>query len=295
MPRAAIAGDMTACPLVDGEKGHGLVPHVGGSLEKVAPPVMAISGEPSAITLGDLAHCETGAIDVVVEGSATVLLAGLPVARQGDATSHTGFIVDGSGTVDIGGPTFRLPFDRYPDPADHVSLFVRTAWLSPTLAEQLEQLEREGWTFRFGDPGGGSFADRGGLEVVIDPNQPPDRWLNALGHEAGHAVYELEDYVPPDGLTLEEFIDANLEHNLRDEAIAWFNDMTVRREIQDAGGPDQRFDGVFLAWEVGAVSYETALDIIAQGFAEGITSTTGETYAEFYGSFYEEIWNAANS
>jgi uncharacterized Zn-binding protein involved in type VI secretion len=44
-----------------------------------------------------------GPPDTIVQGSATVLIGGLPAARLGDATAHGGTIALGMPTVLIGG------------------------------------------------------------------------------------------------------------------------------------------------------------------------------------------------
>jgi uncharacterized Zn-binding protein involved in type VI secretion len=44
-----------------------------------------------------------GPPDVIVKGSATVMIGGLPAARLGDQTAHGGVIVAGCPTVIIGG------------------------------------------------------------------------------------------------------------------------------------------------------------------------------------------------
>jgi uncharacterized Zn-binding protein involved in type VI secretion len=44
-----------------------------------------------------------GPPDTIVQGSASVLIAGMPAARMGDATAHGGVIVVGCPTVLIGG------------------------------------------------------------------------------------------------------------------------------------------------------------------------------------------------
>jgi uncharacterized Zn-binding protein involved in type VI secretion len=50
----------------------------------------------------DMATC-VGTPDIIVKGSVTVLIGGLPAARLGDLTAHGGSIVMGCPTVLIGG------------------------------------------------------------------------------------------------------------------------------------------------------------------------------------------------
>jgi len=60
-----------------------------------------IEGLPAA-RVTDMASC-AGPPDIIVAGSGTVLIGGMPAARMGDATAHGGTIVAGSATVMIGG------------------------------------------------------------------------------------------------------------------------------------------------------------------------------------------------
>lgn len=93
---AARVGDMHVCPMVTG-----LVPHVGGPILPPGTPTVMINNMPAA-TATNMCTC-TGPPDVIVKGSATVLIGGLPAARMGDLTAHGGTIVMGSPTVMIGG------------------------------------------------------------------------------------------------------------------------------------------------------------------------------------------------
>lgn len=95
MPPAARAGDMHTCPMVTGT-----VPHVGGP---ILPPCMptVLTGKMPQARITDMATC-AGPPDVIVKGSATVLVGSLPAARLGDSTAHGGVIVVGFPTVLIG-------------------------------------------------------------------------------------------------------------------------------------------------------------------------------------------------
>jgi uncharacterized Zn-binding protein involved in type VI secretion len=78
----------------------GPVPHVGGP---VLPPaaVTVLTGKLPQARVTDLCVC-VGPPDMIVRGSATVLVQGLPAARMGDSTVHGGVIVTGFPTVLIG-------------------------------------------------------------------------------------------------------------------------------------------------------------------------------------------------
>jgi uncharacterized Zn-binding protein involved in type VI secretion len=55
-----------------------------------------------AANVGTMCTC-VGPPDVIVKGSATVLIGGTPAARMGDMTAHGGVIVMGFPMVLIGG------------------------------------------------------------------------------------------------------------------------------------------------------------------------------------------------
>jgi len=93
---AARITDMHTCPMVN----PGPVPHVGGP---ILPPckVNVLTGKLPQARVTDMALC-VGPPDVIVKGSATVLVGGLPAARLGDNMAHGGVIVAGCPTVLIG-------------------------------------------------------------------------------------------------------------------------------------------------------------------------------------------------
>lgn len=77
------------------------IPHVGGPIVSPGCPTLLIAMMPSA-TVSSMCVC-VGPPDVVVKGSATVLMGSLPAARMGDSTAHGGTIVLGAPTVLVGG------------------------------------------------------------------------------------------------------------------------------------------------------------------------------------------------
>lgn len=97
MPPAARILDIHTCPMVN----PGPVPHVGGPIVSPGGPTVLIGGLPAA-TVTSQCVC-TGPPDVVIKGSATVMICGKPAARMGDTTAHGGVIVTGCPTVMIGG------------------------------------------------------------------------------------------------------------------------------------------------------------------------------------------------
>ena len=94
MPAARVS-DMHVCPMVTG-----VVPHVGGPILPPCCPTVLTGSLPQA-RVTDMATC-VGPPDVIVLGSFTVLVSGLPAARLGDLTAHGGTIALGLSTVLIG-------------------------------------------------------------------------------------------------------------------------------------------------------------------------------------------------
>ena len=92
---AARVTDLHVCPMFDGPK-----PHVGGPIIPPCEMTVITGGMPQA-RVSDKAIC-VGPIDVIVKGSATVLVGKLPAARMGDMTAHGGVITTGCFTVLIG-------------------------------------------------------------------------------------------------------------------------------------------------------------------------------------------------
>jgi uncharacterized Zn-binding protein involved in type VI secretion len=77
------------------------IPHVGGPITGPGAPTVLICMLPAA-NVTSMCVC-VGPPDVIVKGSMTVLVGGLPAARMGDMTAHGGTIVLGAPTVMIGG------------------------------------------------------------------------------------------------------------------------------------------------------------------------------------------------
>ncbi len=95
MPPAARLTDMHVCPMVTG-----LVPHVGGPIIGPCAPTVLIGALPAA-RITDMCVC-VGPPDVIIAGSKSVIIMGMPAARIGDSTVHGGVIVMGLPTVIIG-------------------------------------------------------------------------------------------------------------------------------------------------------------------------------------------------
>lgn len=139
MQPAARVTDMHTCPMMT--PGTPPVPHVGGPILPPCAPQVLVGGLPQA-RITDMATC-VGPPDIIAQGAATVLVQGLPAARQGDATAHGGVIVMGLPTVLIGGPAFG---------ARPTSMVLRLRWGWPPWE----------WRLTYGDS----------IEIRPDPDDP---------------------------------------------------------------------------------------------------------------------------
>jgi uncharacterized Zn-binding protein involved in type VI secretion len=79
--------------------GSPTIPHVGGPVIGPGVSNVLIGGLPAAV-VGDIYVC-VGPQDIIVQGSATVMISGRQAARMGDTTEHGGSI-GGKSTVMIG-------------------------------------------------------------------------------------------------------------------------------------------------------------------------------------------------
>jgi hypothetical protein len=174
---------------------------------------------------------------------------------------------------------------------------------SPTLTHDLQALQANGWTVRYGHAGEtGSFSRRDQKVIVIDPNEQgqPATLAETLAHEAGHAQYTPSAYLPPSGLTKAQYVQRNVDHNLADEGAATLENMETRAQILQHGGPDigiagtqpTQYQQIYNRYKAGTITREQACSQIGNVYGNGEhTSTTGEPYAAYYGHAYEAQWN----
>ncbi len=171
---------------------------------------------------------------------------------------------------------------------------------SPTLQSQLEQLERNGWTIVRGRAGGGSFADQQAKRLTIDPSGSVESQVATIAHEGGHALYGEPPYHPPTAtMTRDQYIQANVQEQLRNEGAAQLNAAIARNEINGAGGPDIGIPGtqtaanqrVYENFHNGSITRDQAIDQMANLMGNETTSTTHENYRTYYGHTYENHWD----
>lgn len=236
---------------------------------------------------------------VVINGSSTVLINNLPACRQGDtileAIGPTNKISMGCLNVQIGmsGGSVSTGLGAGVD---------ALASQSSTLSDNLRQLQQDGWKIRYGDAGKGSYADRAAKEIVIDSNERgnTEAIVQTLAHESGHALYEPDAYVPPAGLTKQEYVDRNTNNALKDEGEATMTNADVRKELNDAGASDIGIAGAQGdKYQEIADKYpdpadrDKARQEIGDAFADGEHPSTdpSKTYGDYYGQPYSDWWD----
>lgn len=167
---------------------------------------------------------------------------------------------------------------------------------SPSLQRDLQTLNDSGWEIGYGRPGGGSYADRASRppKITIDGAQRsnPRSATQTLAHEVGHATYPYQ----PDVSSKSAFVNGALA----DEGAATLNNIKAQREILANGGPDIGIAGNRANHAAYNKIYDqflkdgnarAARENIGKQFGQGeITSNTGQSYAEYYGGWYDKAY-----
>ena len=91
-------GDMHVCPMLT--PGVPPIPHVGGPVLPPGKPTVLKGGIPAA-TVTSMCLC-VGPPDLIVMGSVTTLIGGLPSGRLLSQTAHGGVVMVGLPTVLVG-------------------------------------------------------------------------------------------------------------------------------------------------------------------------------------------------
>ena len=108
-----------------------------------------------------------------------------------------------------------------------------------TMKKIVQDLQKDGWKIEYGPANKGYYTDRGAKKVVVNSHPgDPAKTVQQLSHEGGHAASTPDPYVPPDGLTKEQYVKRNVDGKLKNEGEATMTNAQVRQEIKDNGGPD---------------------------------------------------------
>ena len=153
---------------------------------------------------------------------------------------------------------------------------------SPSLANDIESLEKKGWKFQTGTHAKGTFADRELKTITIDPRSLKDisSTVGSIAHEVGHAKYP---FVPNYGNEKKY-----LRAALMDEGAAMVTGIKIRDEIVSNGGPNIGVDGkrakdyeqIYAKYGDTPIAYDEIGKVYG---ANEETSNTKELYNKYYG------------
>lgn len=163
---------------------------------------------------------------------------------------------------------------------------------SSTLRKDIEELQKDKFTVRWGAAGGGTYIDENKKQIVVDANSKGNGAdiAQSLAHEVGHKQFSE----PQDRSSKEAWVNVLL----RDEAAATIKNARVRKEILDKGGADIGFPGqhadkyksITDEMLAGKITEEDALKKIADVFKTEVPSVKVDgktvTYEEYYGASY---------
>jgi type VI secretion system secreted protein VgrG len=173
---------------------------------------------------------------------------------------------------------------------------------SPTLTGNVQTLLAAGWTIQYGPAGKGTYADRQKKIIVIDSGSKGKTLsvVRSLAHESGHAMYTMDPYVAPDGLTKEEYVRRNTLRHLKDEGEATLTNIQVRNELLKAKAGDIGVSGArsseylkIAAKYPSAADRDKARTTIGNAFAKGERPSTNSksNYGTYYGASYAKYYD----
>lgn len=157
---------------------------------------------------------------------------------------------------------------------------VEVALKSPTLIEDINKIKSEGVKIRQVDGPCRAYYDRRKRTIYIGRWCPRNYKLISIAHEFVHALVRptIDPVVGETGR--QEFIERCLE----EETEAIVHEIRIVKELLKAG---VKVDPKELEW---LNRYKRGgRRAIRKALEKTITSTTGEDYPEYYGSWYDEI------
>src|ERR1700733_8132869 len=157
---------------------------------------------------------------------------------------------------------------------------VETALKSPTLMADIERIRNEGVRIRLVDGPCRAYYDRKKRTIYIGRWCPRNYKLISIAHEFVHAIIKPTIDPVPGRTGRKEFVDRCLE----EETEAIVHEILIVKELIKAG---VKVEPKELEW---LNRYKRGgRKAIRKALQKTITSTTGEDYPEYYGSWYDEI------
>ena len=157
---------------------------------------------------------------------------------------------------------------------------VEAALKSPTLVQDIERIRNEGVRIRLVDGPCRAYFDRKKRTIYIGRWCPRNYKLISIAHEFVHALLKPTVDPIPGKTGRQEFIDRCIE----EETEAIVHEIIIVKELMQAG---VKVDPKELEWL--NRHKKGGRRAIRRALQKTITSTTGEDYPEYYGSWYDEI------
>ncbi|MFS2053609.1 type VI secretion system Vgr family protein, partial [Variovorax sp. CT11-76] len=166
---------------------------------------------------------------------------------------------------------------------------------SKVLAEQMKRLKDANWKIVYGPNGKGSHTNLQTKRITLDSDVKtnPAMFHEHLAHELGHALYPGKI----DLQSKESYIDSML----MSEGAAQMNEITVQRELLAMGADDIKAttNPIHMAIYNGAYDNalktgdtESAIRTMGTIYGTGKTSTTQESYYDYYAKGYPQALKA---
>jgi hypothetical protein len=185
----------------------------------------------------------------------------------------------------------------------HLGVDIDTSIMKcPAFQQSIQTLQDQGWHFEYGTSGKGTSTDKENKKIVIDSNEKGNTILivGSLAHEIGHAQYQADPYVAHNNLTEEEYVNANLLNDLKDEGEATLTNIEIKNCLKKNKGVTITVAGAHSAkYEKIANNYPEAKDRdqarveIGQYYADHEKPTgepSGTTYRDYYEKTYRDFY-----
>ncbi len=157
---------------------------------------------------------------------------------------------------------------------------VEAAYKSPTLLEDIQHIRAQGVRIRMVDGPCRAYYDRKKRTIYIGRYCPRNYKLISIAHEFVHALIKPTFDPVPGKTGRKEFVDRCLS----EETEAIVHEIRIVQELIKG---DVSIDPVELEW---LRRYKRGgRRAIKKALQKTVTSTTGEGYPEYYGSWYDEI------
>jgi hypothetical protein len=238
----------------------------------------------------------TCAIDNSASGCQTGAGAAAPAGAPAGAPAinpATGLVAAPPGPA--GGPPAPPPVVTGLGP--NVDRFINA---SPDYARMIRDFLARGGTIVVGPAGGGTSYNRRLDCITIDANDIARGDIadiaGSLAHEAGHANFD-PGLTPPDGLTEEQYVQANVNRRLAGEGEAVLKNFEMRHSLVGRGGGLTDVRGQLAAYERIYEQYLIDGDRAKARAAIGaivaeitVSIPPHQKYKDYYGDIYRQKW-----